>query len=160
MTSRAKNSVGPTSVAAAGDDAPVGQAAAVALQVPVRVLDHHDRGVHHRADGDGDAPQRHDVGVDALQVHDDDGHQHRQRQGQHGHQRRAQVQQEEGADQRDDRHLLEQLLLERVNSAFDQRRPVVDRDDLDSFRQPGLQFPEPRLDPLDYVVRVRPVSAR
>ena len=36
------------------------------LDLLVRVLDHHDGRVHHRADGDGDAAERHDVGVDAL----------------------------------------------------------------------------------------------
>jgi hypothetical protein len=37
------------------------------------VLDHDDRGVDHRADGDGDAAQRQDVGVDALPAHDGEG---------------------------------------------------------------------------------------
>ena len=44
----------------------------VALQVLVRVLDHDDGGVDHRADGDGDAAERHDVGVDPLPAHDDE----------------------------------------------------------------------------------------
>ena len=40
--------------------------ALVALHVLVRVFDHDDDGVHHGADGDGNAAQRHDVGADAL----------------------------------------------------------------------------------------------
>ena len=40
--------------------------ALVALEVLVGVLDHDDDGVDHRADGDGDAAERHDVRADAL----------------------------------------------------------------------------------------------
>ena len=40
-----------------------------ALEVLVHVLDHHDRRVDHRADGDGDAAERHDVGADADAAH-------------------------------------------------------------------------------------------
>jgi hypothetical protein len=43
-----------------------------ALQLLVRVLDHHDRRVDHRADSDGNPAQRHDVRVHALVVHDDE----------------------------------------------------------------------------------------
>src|SRR3546814_10209441 len=39
-----------------------------ALKVLVRILDHHDRRINHRADRDGDAAQRHDVGVSALEA--------------------------------------------------------------------------------------------
>jgi hypothetical protein len=41
------------------------------LDVLVRVFDHHHRCIDHRTDGDRDAAQRHDVGIDALVVHDD-----------------------------------------------------------------------------------------
>ena len=77
------------------DDLPVRFLAAVALEVLVRVLDHDDDGVHHRADGDGDAAQRHDVRADALPVHDDERHQHRHRQDDDGHERAAEMQQEQ-----------------------------------------------------------------
>jgi len=36
------------------------------LQVLVRVFNHHHRGIDHGTDGDGDAAQRHDVGVHPL----------------------------------------------------------------------------------------------
>ena len=45
---------------------------AVVLDVLVGVFDHDDGGVHHDADGDGDAAQAHDVGVDTLPLHDDE----------------------------------------------------------------------------------------
>ena len=67
MISSEKNSAGPTSTA--GLEHRVGRRVAACrrqpLQVLVRVLDHHDGRVDHRADGDGDAAQAHDVGVDA-----------------------------------------------------------------------------------------------
>ena len=45
--------------------------ALVAFQMLVGVFDHDDDRVHHRADGDGDAAERHDVRADALLEHDE-----------------------------------------------------------------------------------------
>ncbi len=73
MISRPKNSAGPTSWAAASISP--GLARSRPFQVLVGVLDHDDGGVHHGADGDGDAAQTHDVGVDPQHVHDDKGDQ-------------------------------------------------------------------------------------
>ena len=135
-----------------GRRAPTG--VAVPLQVPVGVLDDHDRRVHHGADGDGDAAERHDVGPDALHVHHDESDQHREREGDHRDQRGAQVQQEDDAHERHDRHLLEQLLAEGGDRVLDQDRPVIDRHHLHPRGQPGLEFVEPRLDPSDDLVDV------
>ena len=55
MTSRLKNSAGPTSLAASIRMSMRGFAGRGALQMLVGVLDHHDGGVDHRADGDRDA---------------------------------------------------------------------------------------------------------
>ncbi len=60
----------------------------------VRVLHHHDRGIDHRADRDGDSAQRHDVGVDPLDAHDDERRQHAERERDDRHQRRTRVPQE------------------------------------------------------------------
>jgi hypothetical protein len=38
--------------------------------VLVHVLDHHYRAIDHRADGNRDTAQGHDVSVQSLQVHD------------------------------------------------------------------------------------------
>ena len=124
------------------------------LDLLVRVLDHHHRGVDHRADGDGDAAQRHDVGVDALPAHHQEGDHHAQRQRDDGHQRRAQVPQEEHAHQRDDDELLEQLERQVVDRALDQRAAVVGGDDLHALRQAGLQLGQARLHRLDRRLRV------
>lgn len=40
-----------------------------AFQVLVGVLDHHDRRIDHRTDGNGDAAEAHDVGPDAERPH-------------------------------------------------------------------------------------------
>ena len=45
---------------------------ACSLEVLVHVFYHHDCRIHHGADGDGDAAQRHDVGGYALAFHDDE----------------------------------------------------------------------------------------
>ena len=124
------------------------------LDLLVRVLDHHHRGVDHRADGDGDAAQRHDVGVDALPAHHQEGEHHAQRQRDDGHRRRAQVPQEEHADQRDDDELLEQLERQVVDRALDQRAAVVGGDDLHALRQARLQLGQARLHRLDRRLRV------
>ncbi len=120
----------------------------------VDVLDHDDRRVDHRTDGDGDAAQRHDVRVDALQVHDDERHEDAHRQAEEDDRRRAQVEQEHGAHQRDDEELLDELALQRVDGALDQVRAVVGHDDLDAVRQAALEFGEPLLDEIDGLRRV------
>ncbi len=56
---------------------------------------------------------------------------------------------EREADERDHRELLDQLVAEMIDRALDQRGTVVDRNDLDAGRQPGLQRLELRLDRLD-----------
>ncbi len=102
MMSSVKNSAGPTCTRGLADqrasvpalELVTRMVAAPALDVLVRVLDHHHRGIDHRADRNRDATQRHDVGVHALVVHDDEGHQHTERQRNDGDQRRAQVEQE------------------------------------------------------------------
>ncbi len=78
---------GPHFYARLGDDAPavlVGER--LPLHVLVDVLDHHDGTIHHGADGDGDAAEGHDVGVDPLQVHHDKGGQDGDGQGDDHHQ--------------------------------------------------------------------------
>ena len=53
------------------------------------------RRVHHRADRDRDAAERHDVGVDTLVVHDDERDEDPERQRDDRDERRAQVKQEQ-----------------------------------------------------------------
>ena len=98
MMSREKNSAGPTSLHAAMISRSALRAASIrlqALEMLVRVLDHDDRRVDHRADRDGDAAQAHDVGVDAEQAHRDERDQHADRQHDDRDQRASHVHQED-----------------------------------------------------------------
>ena len=95
---------------ATGIDDQLGPAAGAvgALDVLVRVLDHHDRRVDHHADRDRDAAQAHDVGVHAQRTHRDDRDQHADGQHDDRDQRAARMEQEYQAHQCDDQALLEQ----------------------------------------------------
>ncbi len=130
----------------------------VALQVFVGVLDHDDGRVHHGPDGDGDAAQGHDVGIDALVTHDDEGGQHPQRQADDGDQTRAQVKQEHQGHQGDHDELLDELVLEVRHRPQDERGAVVGGDDLHPLGETRLQLPELLLHCRDGGQRVLPVA--
>ena len=117
----------------------------------MRVLDHDDGGVHQRADGDGDPPQGHDVGVDPLPGHDKEGGEHADRQGEDDHQGRTEVDQEDDADQGDDEAFYQQLVTQIVDGPFDQARAVVGRDDLHALRQTRLERLQLLLDVPDHL---------
>ena len=85
----------------------------------MRILYHDDGRIDHGADGDGDAAQRHNVGVDPLVAHDDEGGEDTQGQRDDGHQRRAQMKQKQHAYHRDHNELLEQFMRQRVDGAPD-----------------------------------------
>jgi hypothetical protein len=76
-------------------------------------------------------PPRHDVGAEPKQFHRAECHQHADGQHQDCHQRAADVQQENNADQRNDDALLEQRALECRDSRIDQVGAIIDRNDLD-----------------------------
>ena len=99
--------------------------ALVALQMLVGVLDHDDDRIHHRADGNGNATERHDVGTDALAEHHEECNQHRDRQDDDGHQRTPQVQQERKTHERNDDAFFQQFFFERSDGTINQRSAVV-----------------------------------
>ncbi len=106
----------------------------------VRVLDHHDGRVDHRADGNRNSAQAHQVGAHAQQPHGDERHQDAHGQHQDGHQCTAHVHQEDDADQRDDQRLLQQGALEGVDGAIDQLGTVVDGLHVHPGRQAGADL--------------------
>jgi len=57
-----------------------------AFQMLMHIFDHHNGAVDHGADGNGDTTQGHDVGVQTLPVHNDEGRQYPNRQADNGHQ--------------------------------------------------------------------------
>ncbi len=110
------------------------------LNVLVGVFDHDDCCIDHRSDGDRDATQRHDVGVDALPLHDHKSNQDADRQRHDGDQRRAQMPQKNRANQRNDNELLDELVREVFNGTVDQLATVVRRDDFDALGQARFQL--------------------
>ena len=140
--------------ASRGHDRLAGMRVVVRFEMLVRVLDHHDRRVDHRADRDRDPAERHQVRVHALVAHHDERGQHAERQRQDRDERAAQVEQEHRADDADDHELLDQLVLQVAHRARDQLRAIVGRDDLDAGRQRTLQVGELRLHRIDRGQRV------
>ena len=158
MISRLKNSAGPTSLQAAMIASLRESTRLQPFQMLVRVLDHDDGGIDHRPDGDRDAAQAHDVGVDAERPHADEGGEDGDRQHQDGDQRRAQMQQENDADQRDDQAFLGQRALQRVDGAVDQFGAVIDGLDADPLGQPGADLGDLGLEVVDDLQRILPVA--
>ena len=105
------------------------------LQAFVGVLDHHDGGVHHGADGDGDAGQRHDVGIEADVIHRHQRHQDGDGEHENHHQRAAEVEEEDNAHQADNDDLFNQFFLQRIDGAQNQLRAVVHRHQHDALRK-------------------------
>jgi hypothetical protein len=105
------------------------------LQLLVRVLDDDHCGIDERADGDGDPAERHDVRVDAEQAHGNEREDHRRGQREDRDHRARDVPEKQKDDERDDQHLDQKLVFQRVNRGGDQLRAVVRRHDLHAFRQ-------------------------
>ena len=80
MISRLKNSAGPTSDAASISTSTRGLPGSARSRCLWAFLDHHDGGVDHGTNGDGDAAKAHDVGPDAKRAHGGEGHQKAHRQ--------------------------------------------------------------------------------
>ena len=74
--------------------------AAIALDVFMRVLDHHYRRIDHRANRNRNAAERHDIGVQSLVMHHQKGDQDTHRQGENGYQGASEMQQKEYRNQR------------------------------------------------------------
>ena len=116
------------------------------FQMFVRVFYHHHRRIDHGTDGNRDAAQRHDVGVDTLVVHDDEGRQYAQRQRDDGHQCGAQVKQKNQADHGHHRKLFQQLEAQIADGPIDQAGTVIDRNNFHPRGQAGLKLLQLGLD--------------
>ena len=121
------------------------------LNLLVGVLHLDDGAIHQHADGDGDARQAHEVGVLADAIERDEGQAHAHGDRHDGHDGRGHVPQEDQDDDRDDDHLLDELVLHGLDGLVDQLGAVVDRDHLHAGRQAQLQLVDLRLDPFDHV---------
>ena len=122
--------------------------------VPIRVLDHHDRRVDQDTDGQRQAAERHDVGGHAEVVHRDERGHHGDRQRQNRNERRSEMEQEDDDDDGDDDRLFDQRVAQRANRFADQSRTIVGGDDLDARRHRRLDFLQLRFHPVNDVQRV------
>ena len=106
----------------------------------MRVLDHDYCSIHHGTDGNGNAPQRHDVGVNALVMHDDERRQNPQGQRHNGHKGRAQVKEEDGAHHGHYQKFFQQLVAQVGDGALNQAGAVVHRHNFNALGQATLQL--------------------
>ncbi|GBC78534.1 hypothetical protein HRbin08_02030 [bacterium HR08] len=123
----------------------------------VRLLDDDDRRIHHRANGDGDPAERHDVGRNPHRIHRDEREEHRGGDGDDGDQRARDVPEENEDHGAHDHQLLDERPLQRRDGAQDQVRPIVGRDDLHPFGEGALDLGQARLHALDDLQRVLPI---
>ena len=115
------------------------------------VLHHHDGSVHHGADGDRDAAERHDVCRHALRGHDQERAQHAQRERDDDDEGGTQVQEEDDDHDGDRKAFLQQFAFQVLDRTGNQRRPVIDRDDVHAVGKAALEFGKLRLDAIDHV---------
>ena len=122
---------------------------AVLLHMLMCVFDHHDGRVHHGANGYGDAAQAHDVGVDALTVHDDEAEKNGQWQHNDSDQGTAEMEEKNATDQRDDKTFFKQGPGQVANGIEDQTGTVVNTDNTNAFGQARRQLGYTFFDILD-----------
>src|SRR6266446_7868897 len=120
----------------------------------VGILDHDDRGIDHRADGNGDTTEAHDVRAQTQHVHAEVGDQHSDRQRDDGDQRTTHMQEEHDADEGDDGALLDQRPPKRVDCAVDEVGAVVDRFDGHALGKTRCDLREAILDVADHGERI------
>src|SRR5205809_1733392 len=106
----------------------------------MRVLDHDDSGIHHGADGNGDATEGHDVRGDAQLVHRQERKQNGNGQSDDGNQRGADVPKENQTDQCDYNAFLDEFFAESRDRALDKLAAVIGGDKIDPFGQGAFDF--------------------
>jgi len=105
------------------------------LQKFVRVLDHDDGRIHHRADGDGNAAERHDVGGQSHPIHRQERKENGDGQRDDGNERGAECATENQTYQRDDNAFFNQLLSKCRNRSIDKLAAVVGGHEFNAFGQ-------------------------
>ena len=127
----------------------IGRFQRLMLNVLMGVFDHDDGGIHHRTNGDGYATQRHDIRINPLSLHDNEGNEYGSGKREDRHERASSVKQEQDADQGDNENFFGQLVFERANRAIDEPRSVVRNIDRHIGRKPLLEEFELLLDAID-----------
>ena len=124
------------------------------LHMLVHVFHHHNGRVHHGADGNGDPPQRHDIGVNTHAIHNNKGNQNTHRQRENNDQGGTQMEKEDATDQRHHQKFLDKLAVQGFYRTLDKRRAVIGFDDFHAFRQTAGEFLQLGLGGLDGFQRI------
>ena len=106
--------------------------------------------VDQHTDGNGQSAQRHNVGSDAGQLHQDKGEQDGERQWQRDDENAPQMSQEKDMGQRHEDDLLDQGETQGADSTVDQFAPVVEGLDRDTGRKGFGDFGDLLLHPRDH----------
>jgi len=123
-------------------------------EVGFHVFHNHHGPVHQHADGDGQAPQTHEIGGEAEPVHENEGEQGGEGQNQGDHQGRPEIA-EEGQEQEDDQHNgFPQGFRHRAHGPLHQVAPVVEGLDGDALGQGFLDFRQLVFDPGHHLLGV------
>src|SRR5262245_24846555 len=140
-----------------------GSIAELLFQVMRGVFDHDDGLIDQNADGNGDAGQRHDVGLDvddaelAQNPHRQERKQDRQGQRHADDEHRADVHEDKQDGDRGDDNLMPHHLDKCVQGTMNESGAVIGGNDADALGQGGLQLLNLRLDALGDGERVFPV---
>src|SRR5262249_33792120 len=102
------------------------------LEFLVSLLDDYNGRVDHRADGDGDAPEGHDVCCDPQCSHRNEGENDRDGNRENGDDCARDVPEKDEDDEAHDEHLFPERMREGLDGTVDQRRAVIGHDDLDA----------------------------
>jgi hypothetical protein len=125
-----------------------------AFEMLVRVLDHDNGSIDHRADRDRDPAKTHDVGTESQRLHRRERHQDADRKHQDRDQRTAHMQQEHDADQSNDRAFLHKGMPQIFDCPMDQGRAVIDRRKLHPLGQAPSKLGTPLFHVVDHIERV------
>ena len=124
------------------------------FEVLVGLLHHHDGRIHHGADGNRNAAERHDIGADAHHLHRNERDDNSDGNREYRDDRTGNVPQEDEDHQRHNHHFLGERPFQVCDGTENQVGTVVRGDDLYARRQPGFQILDLRLDSLDRIERV------
>ena len=101
------------------------------LHVPERIFEHHNRGVDHHADAEGEAAERHDVQREACEEQQRERAHDRDRNRRADDQRGSEAAEEEEDDERDENRSDDGVLLHGADRSLDVDRAVVHHGHLD-----------------------------
>src|SRR5262249_11110590 len=122
------------------------------------VLGYHNGGIHQDANSNGNPSQRHDIGADPDVTHAEEGGQDCQGQRDSDNQHRAQMHQKDDVHQGDNDGLLNQGLLECVDSPSNEPGAVVEWYHPHARREPGGKGLKLGLDAIDDVDGAHPIA--